>query len=42
MKPARLDRVPEYEFDSHSIVYGAMSVAAIMLFIFINLGGALL
>lgn len=41
-KPVRLDPIPEYEFDSHSVFYGALSVAAIMLFIFINLGGVLL
>lgn len=37
--PARLARVEEFSVDAHSIFYGAMSVAAIMLFIFINLGG---
>lgn len=42
MKPARLDRIEEYHFDTPSIFYGALAVASIMLFLFINLGGALL
>lgn len=42
MKPARLDRVEEYHFDAHSILYGAMSVAAILFFLALNLGGVVL
>ncbi len=41
-KPVRLDPIPEYEFDSHSVFYGALSVAAICLFLAINLGGMIL
>lgn len=37
--PARLGRVEEFSVDAHSIFYGAMSMAAILLFIFVNIGG---
>ncbi|MGN0093794.1 MAG: hypothetical protein ACI388_07935 [Methanobrevibacter sp.] len=38
--PARLDKRMECPvLDTHSLLYGCMSVAVVMLFIFINLGG---
>lgn len=39
-EPARLDnRMDCPVLDIHSLIYGSMSVAVVMLFIFINLGG---